>query len=266
MASITVGDRVIAFEEWGSGEPVVWLQGTGESRQGWAGQIGELAEQFRCIATDHRDVGESSYVDEPYTPADMAADAAAVIDSLGIDALHVVGYSLGGATAQELALARPDLVRSLVLLSTWAASDGWFVAQMRGWQTLRRAHWEDERAFLDALGPWLWSPATYAVPGLVDGLHTLLQAVDPPQRPDGWIRQCDADIAHAAGRRLGSVTVPALVIVGDDDICTPPRYARELCALLPAAELVTIPDAGHGALGEKPAEVNAAIAQFLAKH
>jgi pimeloyl-ACP methyl ester carboxylesterase len=266
MASITVDGRVVAFEEWGSGDPIVWLQGTGESRQGWAGQIAELSERFRCIGTDHRDVGESSYVIDPYTPADLAADAAAVMDSLGVGPAHVVGYSLGGAAAQELAIARPDLIRSLVLLSTWAASDGWFVAQMHSWQSLRRRHWDDEQAFLDSLGAWLWSPATYAVPGLVEGLHTMLQAEDPPQRPDGWIRQCDADIAHEAGPRLGSVTAPTLVMVGEDDICTPIRYSRGLCALLPSAELVTIGDAGHGALGEKTAEVNAAITAFLAKH
>jgi len=62
------------------------------------------------------------------------------------------------------------------------------------------------------------------------------------------------------------VTVPALVIVGSDDLCTAPRYARELCGLLPNAELVEIEDAGHGALGEKMVEVNAAIGGFLAKH
>jgi 3-oxoadipate enol-lactonase len=80
------------------------------------------------------------------------------------------------------------------------------------------------------------------------------------------MRQCEADAAHDAADRLGAVTVPALVIVGEDDICTPPRYARELCALLPNAELLTIPDAGHGAYAEKPAIFNEAVATFLAKH
>ena len=266
MPTVPVEDRGICYEEWGSGEPVVWLQGTGESKHGWVGQISELSERYRCIATDHRDVGESSYVDEPYAPADLATDAAAVMDAIGTGPAHVVGYSLGGAAAQELALARPDLVRSLVLLSTWARSDGWFKAQMLNWQAIRRQHWDDERGFLDALGPWLWSPATYATEGFVDGLYTMMMAEEPAQRPDGWIRQCDADIAHDAGARLGGVTVPAIVIVGEDDLCTPPRYARELCALLPSAELETIADAGHGALGEKLNEVNATIASFLAKH
>ena len=266
MSALDVDGRTIAYQEWGDGEPIVWLQGTGESRQGWAAQIPFLAESFRCIATDHRDVGESSYVDESYTPSDLAIDAAAVIDHLGTGPVHVVGYSLGGACAQELAMARPDLVRSLVLLSTWASTDPWFAGEMTNWKAIRRAHWDDERAFLDALGPWLWSPATYANPGLVEGLHLFMSNEDPPQRPDGWIRQCDADIAHDAASRLGSVAQPALVVVGEDDICTPPRYAKELCGLLPRAELLTIPDAGHGALAEEPDLVNGAIAGFFAKH
>jgi pimeloyl-ACP methyl ester carboxylesterase len=266
MPSVPVGDRTIAYEEMGSGDPIVWLQGTGESTQGFIVQTSELSETHRCVALDHRDVGKSSYVEEPYTPEDLAGDAAVVMDSLGVGPAHVVGYSLGGATAQELAIARPDLVRSLVLLSTWAASDGWFKAQMRNWQSIRREHWDDEERFLDALGPWLWSPATYATPGLVEGLNIFMLNEEPRQRPEGWIRQCDADIAHDAASRLSAIGAPAIVIVGEDDLCTAPRYARELCGLLPSAELVTIPDAGHGALGEKPAVVNAAITGFIAKH
>lgn len=264
MASITVDGRAIAFDDAGSGEPVVWLQGTGESRQGWIVQMNEFPAGNRCVAIDHRDVGESSYVSEPYTPADLAADAAALMDHLSLGPSHIVGYSLGGAVAQELAISRPDLVRSLVLLSSWARSDGWFKAQMRSWQAIRQRYWDDEPAFLDALGVFLWSPATYATPGLVDGFHTAMVSEDPRQRPDGWMRQCDADIAHDAADGLGTVTVPTLVIVGDDDICTPPRYARELCALLPNAELLEIPDAGHGAFAESPAVFNQAVAAFLA--
>lgn len=265
MPALSIGDREIWYEVSGDGDPVVWLQGTGESTQGWAGHVERLSDRWRCVAIDHRDVGRSSYVAEPYTPHDLAADAAAVMDASQTGAAHVVGYSLGGATAQELALQRPDLVRSLVLLSTWAESDAWFVGQMRNWQSIRRAHWDDEPGFLEALGPWLWSPATYA-DGRVGAFNRAMAAEEPRQRPDGWIRQCDADIAHQAGSRLRGVTIPAVVIVGEDDVCTPPRYARELRALLPRAELVSIPHAGHGALSEKPKHVGAAIAGFLAAH
>src|SRR6266542_3995506 len=129
MPAVQVDDRSIVYEDQGSGEPVIWLQGTGESKHGWVAQVSELFDRFRCITIDHRDVGESSYVEEAYTPADLAGDIAAVMDAIDVGPAQIVGYSLGGATAQELALARRDLVRSLVLLSTWAASDGWIKAE-----------------------------------------------------------------------------------------------------------------------------------------
>src|SRR5207244_10694599 len=110
---------------------------------------------YRCVAMDCRDTGESSYVDASYTPADLAGDAAGVIEALGLAPCNVVGFSLGGATGQELAIARPDLVRSLVLLSTWARSDGFFIAEMTNWQAVRRAHWDDDVPFLLALEAWL---------------------------------------------------------------------------------------------------------------
>ena len=266
MASITVDDRTIAFDDIGEGVPIVWLHGTGESREGWVPQRREFPQRYRCVFIDHRDSGGSSYVTEPYTPADLALDVTAVLEHLTPGAAHIVGYSLGGAAAQELAIARPDLVRTLVLVSTWARSDGWFKAQMRNWQAIRERFWDDEAAFLEALGPWAWSPATYAIPGSVERRHEAMLSEDPQQRPDGWMRQCDADAAHDTADRLGSVIAPALVIVGEDDLCTPPRYARELCALLPNAELLTISNAGHGALGEQAATFNEAVATFLAEH
>lgn len=266
MPTVSVDGRTICYEETGSGEPILWIQGTGESKAGWVGQTMEFSERYRCVAIDNRDVGESSSVEEPYRPADMAADVAGVGDHLATGPAHVVGYSLGGAIAQELALARPDLVRSLTLLSTWATSDEWFKAQMRGWQSIRRAHRDDEEAFLRALWPWIWSAKTFATPGLVDGFTAFALAEEPRQPPEGFIRQADADIAHDAAARLGQVSAPTLVIVGEEDICTPPRYSRELCRLIAQAELVTIPEAGHGAVFERPDLVNAAIAGFLAKH
>ena len=265
MAAIEVDGRTIAFDDAGTGDPIVWLQGTGESRKAWGDVLADLSRSYRCVAIDHRDVGDSSYVDEAYTPADLARDVVAVVDHLALGASHVIGYSLGGAAGQELAIARHDAVRSLVLLSTWARSDGWFKAEMRNWQAIRRRYWDDEALFLDMLGPWLWSPKSYATPGAVDRFHDEMIAVEPQQRPDGWIRQCDADIAHDAAGRLSDVAAPALVIVGEDDICTPPRFSRELCDLLPRAELATLPDAGHGAYLEQPAAFMDAVGRFIAE-
>jgi len=264
VLTVRVGDLDIAYREAGSGDPVLLVNGTGESGATWAGLMGRLQDRWRCVAYDARDTGGSSHAGSAYSPGDLAVDAAGVIEGLGLGTCHVIGYSLGGATAQELALARPDLVRSLVLLSTWARSDAWFVAQMRNWQVIRRAHADDEDAFLRALEPWILSPATFDNPPLLAEVRAMWDADLPDQPFEGWIRQCEADIAHDAADRLGPVGAPALVLVGDDDICTPLRYAEELVDLLPDARLVTMPDAGHCAVFERPVAVADAVAAFLA--
>ena len=241
---------------------MVLLQGTGEIASSFDPLAASLADRFRCIATDARDTGASSRASVDYTVIDLARDAAAVIDALALGACHVIGFSLGGATAMELALLRPELVRSLVLLSTWGRSDGYMRAQMRNWQAIRQATLGDERAFLAALNPWMFSPVT-----LED--RERLRAIgaawleEPHQEPDAFLRQTVADGGHDVLDRLGGVEAPALVIVGEDDICTPPRLAMQLVHALPDARLVMIPDAGHCALYERPAEVHAAIGTFL---
>lgn len=257
MLKVHVGDLQIAYRETGEGDPVLFLNGTGESGATWAGMMRALPEH-RCVAIDNRDTGESSYVSSSYTPKDLAADAGGVIEALGLAPCHTVGFSLGGAAAQELAIARPELVRSLVLLSTWARSDGYFMAQMNNWQAIRRAHWDDEVSFLLSLEAWLFSPATFANEDRRRQIYAMWHD-DTQQHPDGWIRQTEADIAHDALDRLGKIRARTTVIVGDDDICTPPRFAEELHAAISGSVLVRIPHAGHCAVFEQPELVSEAI-------
>lgn len=238
------------------------LQGTGEIAAGFDPLAATLADRFRCVATDARDTGASSRANADYTVGDLALDAAAVIDALELGPCHVVGFSLGGATAMELSLARPELVRSLVLLSTWGRSDRYMQAQLRNWQLVRQASIGDERAFLAALNPWMFSAVTLED---TDRLRAIGVAwlEEPHQEPDAFIRQTVADAGHDVLHRLGRVDAPALVIVGEDDICTPPRFAMQLVHALPDARLSMIPEAGHCALYEQPEAVHAAIGTFL---
>jgi pimeloyl-ACP methyl ester carboxylesterase len=255
----------IAYRAAGDGEPVLLINGTGESGATWDGLVERLAQTHRCIAIDNRDTGDSSYVEVGYSPHDMARDAAGVIEALDLGPTHVVGYSLGGAAAQELAIERSELTRSLILLSTWARSDGWFIAQMRNWQAIRRARWDEEHLFLSALEPWLFAPASFARRGFIQSVWDHAAAIETPQRPDGWMRQTDADIAHDAGDRLHRVAVPTTVIVGEHDVCTPPRFAQELCALITDARLVQIPDSAHAVLWEDLDAVAGAVTDHLAR-
>ena len=262
MLKVGSGELQVAYREAGSGDPLFFINGTGESSATWGPLWDRLAARAWCIGIDLRDTGASSPARAPYTPADLASDVGAVADALGSGPAHVIGFSLGGAVAQELALSRPDLVRSTVQLSTWARSDAWFVSQMRSWQVLRREAADDQDAFDRALEPWMFSPATMEDAAALERIHAMWSGA-PAQDAEAFCRQCDADAAHDALDRLGRIDVPALVIVGEDDICTPPRYARELAGALRDAELVTIADAGHCAVFERPDQVAASIERFV---
>lgn len=252
----------LAWRAVGAGAPVLLLNGTGETAASFDPLAASLADRFRCVATDARDTGDSSRAATTYAPADLAADAAAIIEALGLGACHVVGFSLGGATAMELALARPELVRSLVLLSTWGRSDRYFRHQMRNWQAVRTATIGDEPAFLTALNPWMFSPRTLADDVRLRAIGAMW-LTEPHQEPEAFIRQTVADAAHDALERLHRIEASSLVIVGEDDICTPVRYATELVTALPDARLSIIPDAGHCALFEQPELVHDVIGRFL---
>jgi pimeloyl-ACP methyl ester carboxylesterase len=193
----------------------------------------------------------------------MAGDMRGLIEHLDIAPAHVIGFSLGSAVAQELAIRHPELVRSLVLISTWPTSDAWFQAEWLNWQAVGRAHADDYEGFIRALFPWLWSARTYEAPGMIDGIVAVVAARDNIQTRDAFLRHCRADAAHDAAERLPQVKAPTLVIAGEEDICTPPRYARAVADLIPGAQLLTIPEAAHMVFVEGVDVVNEAIVEFL---
>ena len=110
----------------GEGDDVLLLCGLGDDLSAWDAQVGPFSQQYRVTVVDNRGVGRSSLPDGEFTVPDMAADAIALCDELGIIRTHVMGFSMGGAIAQELAITRPDLVRSLGIIGSWAYSDQLF--------------------------------------------------------------------------------------------------------------------------------------------
>lgn len=263
--AIEVDGLSLSWRSWGEGDPVLLICGTGDVSSSFEPLGEELADAgYRAISYDSRDTGTSSRVARSYTPRDLAADSAGILEALQIESAHILVFSLGGATAMELAIARPELVRSLILLSTWGRSDRAFRHQMRNWQCARRATIGDEHAFLTALNPWLFSHSTLDDQELLRDISREW-LTEPFQEPDAFIRQTEADIAHDALERLSSIEQPALVIVGEDDICTPPRAALQLVDGISDSRLAMIPRAGHCALFEQPEAVHSAVLDFLSR-
>lgn len=250
------------YAEKGEGEPLVFLNGLSGDHAYWMGQVRAFARQYRCLAVDNRDVGQSAYAAGPYTVRDMAGDVAELLDRLGAAPAHVVGLSLGGMIAQELALAWPERVRSLTLACTLGRADAWFRATLAAFELIRR-HVADTAAFFEAILPWWVSHRYLANAEPATWLTWLLRQNPYPQRLDGFLRQIQATGGHDALDRLAQIRCPVLVLAGEDDSVAPPRYARQIVAQVPQARLVVLPGVGHAPPLEDPGPFNSRLAEFL---
>jgi pimeloyl-ACP methyl ester carboxylesterase len=265
MPRVRVGGIELFFEVEGDGEPVLLLRGLGGQHRGWDLQRPELARRHRLVLVDNRDAGASDEARGAYGLGDMAGDALGVMDHLGIERFHVVGASMGGAIAQHLALQAPTRVATLVLASTWSRTDAFLAAVFSGWRLLVERLSPAE--FLTVQAPWafthrfLTSPppeVTAAQARWRDG--GLLPSVGAYQR------QVDACLAHDVSGLLPLLQTPALVLVGEDDILTPPRYARAVAAALARAEVVLLPASGHACFLETAKPFTERVTRFLARH
>ena len=251
----------LAWDRRGNGAPLLLIHGLGYARWGWEPVLPELAEQFDVILFDNRGIGESDAPPGPYTVAEMAADAVQVLDEAGVARAHVVGTSLGGMIAQELALAYPERVDRLVLACTTPGGQKAHpmpqvtVALMAEAATLEPA--VALRRFVEnALAP----ATVEAHPEIVEQImaHRLATA----QQPAAWAAQASAGATFDAYDRLGGLAAPTLVQHGDEDVVVDPRNADLLVELLPDARLERVPG-GHLFFWEAPEQFVASVAAFL---
>jgi pimeloyl-ACP methyl ester carboxylesterase len=262
VPSATCGDLDVFYEETGTGAPVVFIPGTGLRGSSWQLQVAHLADRFRCLTLDLRGSGGTRGGSGEFTVHGLADDVARWLDTLGVGPATVVGLSLGSAVAQELALARPDLVAGLVLVATWSSSST---------EHHIRRHFESrlyalENGPLDVYGQfsfWMSSPTLFDTePERQAEVERLLKAHMSTDLT-GTAGHFRADLAHETRDRLGSIACPTLVVHGDEDLITLPRYNSTVAALVPGSTLATIPAAGHLSCFERPAELNALLDEFL---
>ncbi|MEW6058842.1 MAG: alpha/beta fold hydrolase [Actinomycetota bacterium] len=234
-----------------TGQPLVLLEGMGGDVNGWRRNIPRLAVELLVVAYDFRGNGRSDAPDEPVTMATFVEDTVALLDDLRIDAAHAYGQSFGGMVAQELALAHPERVRSLILACTHAGG----------------AHVVRSSAKVPKDKPWLalYSPGFAARhPGHV--AEDLRMGSRSPQHPGARRRQWDAAQRFDAYDRVPGIRAPALVLHGTEDQMIDPANAQILASRIPGAELAMLEGAGHVYHSERAEESDAMVLDFIRRH
>jgi pimeloyl-ACP methyl ester carboxylesterase len=234
----------------------------GTDHTAWATQARALSDTYHVITYDHRDVGQSSLAVETYTTADLADDAAGLLAELGIPSAHCIGWSMGGAVAQELGIRHPECVLSLALVATYNTSDPRADLRMRTWAALRSRLTPEE--FANLTWPWVYTVADYRRPGYIE--ETLARVLASPYRQsdEAYARQVEAVLAHHTEGRLAAISVPTLLLFGDEDILTPPkRFAESMRDEITHATLLTLRGAGHGLIWTHADEVTGVLRGWL---
>jgi pimeloyl-ACP methyl ester carboxylesterase len=247
--------RRLFFERAGEGEPLLLVQGMSGTHLSWGEPFPRAlrAGGLETIAYDHRGVGHSDRVEphQLFSIAELADDAAALLDVLEIESAHALGVSMGGMVAQELALRHPESVRTLTLGCTFTGGAHAVMPDAAVGLALAEAlRFGDRERALRRLWELNVSPAFAAEPGAYETFGGLAAALPVSVRM--IFMQLGAIGGHDTGSRLGAIAAPTLVLHGTDDRMIPVANAEILTRLIPGARLALLEGVGHGFWWEQP--------------
>ncbi|GCE27687.1 2-succinyl-6-hydroxy-2,4-cyclohexadiene-1-carboxy late synthase [Dictyobacter alpinus] len=264
MPYIHVNGAELYYEEQGSGsETIFFSHGLLWSCRMFDGQVAALRDRYRCIAFDHRGQGQSKVTRTGYDMETLYEDAAALIEALGNTPCHFLGLSMGGFVGMRLAARRPELLKSLLLLDTSADPEP--------------VEHQSKYKQLAFIGRWMGiRMVSGPVMELMFGQKFLHDPARDEQRTTWRQRLINNNRIGSARATIGvakrqsvydeieKISVPTLILVGEQDIATPLTHAQRLHSRIAGSQLIVIPEAGHTSTVEEPEAVNAAINTFLA--
>lgn len=266
MPTLPRSDTTLAYQVGGDGTPIVLIQGIGVAGTGWTPQVEALRGGFRTLVYDNRGLGGSTPCSGPITIEAMAGDALALMDHLGWASAHVVGHSMGGVIAQQLALDAPKRVRSLSLLCTFVrGKDGARPTPFVIWMSLRTrigTRRMRRKAFLELILPRA-DLATEDTDALAARLAPMLGR-DLADQPPIVMKQLRALGSHDVSARLGELAgIPTWVASAELDPIAPPGQGRRLAEAIPGATFECFPGASHAVTLHRPEALNRALETFL---
>lgn len=266
MPLASSGPDVELYYEWhGShpGPPVVFIRGTGADSSRWMPQVRAYRERYRCLVFDNRGAGKSSAPPGPYTVEAMSEDVARLLQVLGVERVHLVGLSLGGAIAMRFTVDHPEMAVTLQLHGTWAKTNGYaamYLGLMKRFLEVGGLDLYYEGALM-----FLFPPEFFI--DQYDRAREILAEMKMNSSPyEGLMGQLEANLSHDIGDRLSEIAVPTLVTVGELDMCLPPHYSRELHEAIEGSELKVFPGGSHLFGIQDPDTFNAVTLEWLDRH
>jgi pimeloyl-ACP methyl ester carboxylesterase len=264
MPKVQVNGIEMYYETKGAGQPLLLIAGFACDHTIWSQVVAILASEYRVVVFDNRGVGQTAAPDTPCSIRQMAEDAAGLLDAIGLSPVHVAGHSMGGLIAQELALAHPEQIQTLMLLSSCARVDERGKAIIESWGELPRLVDPTTGARLSL--PWVYTNALFATPGAIEEIIAQIVANPFPPSAQGIYGQSRAISRCDTSGRLGAIDCPTLVLVGSEDILLPVPFAEQLARGIRGAELVVLGKTGHGLLIESPDAVATTLLDFLRRN
>ncbi len=238
------------------------IHGLAYDRRGWGPLAALLARDFHVVLIDNRGVGDSDVPEGPYTMQQLAADAVAVLDDAGIESTDILGVSLGGFIAQEIALTQPERVRKLVLCSTSPGGVNAFPMPERGVDAFTRFPTMDRAAGLRLMVEnSLGDHAVRERPELVDEVYAY--RLDRAPAVAAWQAQFAASRGHDAYERIPVIAAPTLVIHGLADTVIDARNGDLLAERIPGARIERVPDRGHLVMWQEGERLAPIVRDFL---
>ena len=247
------------YEEQGTGEPLLFIHGLGSSGMDWELQAAAFSPRYRVITLDLRGHGRSDKPAGPYSMSQFADDAAAVLQSLNVTSAHVVGLSLGGGVAFQLAVDQPALVRSLIIVNSAPEMvPRTCKEKLAIWQRLLIVRLMGLPKMAAVLTPRLFPDPEH------EPLRRLFAERFAQNDQPAYLASLRALIGWSVTDRLGEIKCPTLVITADQDY-TPVALKEAYVAKIPDARLTVIPNAHHATPMERPEAFNAVLGEFLAQ-
>ena len=252
MQSVDAAGTELSYGRAGEGEPLLLIQGMSATHLAWGDPfLGLMRESFDCVHFDNRGMGNSGKAELPFTTADMAADTLGLLDALEIESAHVVGISMGGMIAQELALAHPDRIRTLTIGASYCGGAEGKLMAREDLEMLGAAYASGDREqVLRAMWVINLSPAFREDDSRFEAFREMGSKLPAPRQV--VLQQMQACADHDTSTRLGQIELPTLVVHGTVDRLLRVENGIQIAKLIPGSRLELLEDVGHLFWWEQP--------------